>query len=79
MRKNYSNACYAGYGFVTQKVCCSVTKRLESEKTELILEVNKLHKEQEMWAVEKSELKMTLAEVSAENTQLRDELRTKVL
>ena len=56
-----------------------MTKRLESEKTELIFEVNKLHKEQEMWAVARSELNMTLAEVSAENTQLRDELRTKVL
>lgn len=53
-------------------------KRLESEKTDLISEVNKLHKEGEVWTLQKSELEMTLAELSAENSQLRDELQTKV-
>lgn len=57
----------------------SLQKRLESEKTELISELNKLHKEQEVWAVQRSELEMTQAELSAENAQLRSELNNKVL
>lgn len=53
--------------------------RLEYEKTELITELNKLHKEKETWALQKSELEMTQAELSAENSQLRSELNSKVL
>ena len=53
--------------------------RLECEKTELITELNKLHKEKEAWALQKSELEMTQAELSAENSQLRSELNNKVL
>lgn len=50
-------------------------KRLESEKSKLISEVSKLHQEQENWTLQKSELKMSLAELSAENNQLRNELQ----
>jgi len=53
--------------------------RLESEKTELISELNKLRKEKEVWAIQRSELEMTQAELDAENTQLRSELNNKVL
>lgn len=53
--------------------------RLESEKTELISELNKLRKEKEVWAIQRSELEMTQAELDAENTQLRSELNSKVL
>ena len=53
--------------------------RLESEKTELISELNKLRKEKEVWAIQRSELEMTQAELDAENTQLRSELNRKVL
>ena len=53
--------------------------RLESEKTELMSELNKLRKEKEVWAIQRSELEMTQAELDAENTQLRSELNSKVL
>lgn len=63
-----------------KKSCWYVCEnRLESEKTELISELNKLHKEKEVWALQRSELEMTQAELSAENTQLRSELNSKVL
>jgi len=52
--------------------------RLESEKTELISELNKLRKEKEVWAIQRSELEMTQAELDAENTQLRSELNNKL-
>lgn len=49
--------------------------RLESEKTELIKEIHKLQEEQQAWSIQRSELRMTLAELSAENSQLRDQLK----
>lgn len=52
---------------------------LESEKTELMSELNKLRKEKEVWAIQRSELEMTQAELDAENAQLRSELNSKVL
>lgn len=52
--------------------------RIESEKTVLISELNKLRKEKEVWAIQRSELEMTQAELSSENTQLRSELNSKV-
>lgn len=52
--------------------------RLESEKTVLISELNKLCKEKEVSAIQQSELEMTQAELSSENTQLRSELNSKV-
>ncbi|XP_020625922.1 MAR-binding filament-like protein 1-1 isoform X2 [Orbicella faveolata] len=52
--------------------------RLESEKTVLISELNKLCKEKEVWAIQRSELEMTQAELSSENTQLRSELNSKL-
>ena len=45
----------------------------------LISELNKLRKEKELWVNQRSELEMTQAELSAENTQLRRELNSKVL
>ena len=42
-------------------------------------ELNKLRKEKEVWAIQRSELEMTQAELDAENTQLRSELNSKVL
>ena len=53
--------------------------RLESEKTALISELNKLRQEKKVWEIQRSELEMTQAELSAENTQLRSELNNKVL
>ena len=53
--------------------------RLESEKTELMSELNKLRKEKEVWAIQRSELEMTQAELDAENSQLRSELNSEVL
>lgn len=53
--------------------------RLESEKTTLLSELNKLRQEKKVWAIQRSELEMTQAELSAENTQLRSELNSKVL
>ncbi|XP_027059467.1 cingulin-like protein 1 isoform X3 [Pocillopora damicornis] len=49
--------------------------RLESEKTELIKEIHKLQEEQQAWSIQRSELRMTLAELSAESSQLRDQLK----
>lgn len=53
--------------------------RLETEKIALMTELNKLQKEKEVWALQRSELEMTQAELSAENSQLRSELNSKVL
>ena len=53
--------------------------RLESEKTALISELNKLRQEKKVWEIQRSELEMTQTELSAENTQLRSELNNKVL
>ena len=53
--------------------------RLESEKTALISELNKLRQEKKVWEIQRSELEMTQAELSVENTQLRTELNSKVL
>lgn len=52
--------------------------RLESEKTALLSELNKLRQEKKVWAIQRSELEMTQAELSAENTQLRSELNSKL-
>ena len=51
-------------------------KRLESEKNDLISEVRKLQKDQEMWTSQKSELEMSVSELNAENMQLRVELQS---
>lgn len=51
--------------------------RLESEKTELTTELHKLQEKQQVWSLQRSELRMTLAELRAENSQLRDELKTR--
>ena len=51
-------------------------KRLESEKNDLISKVRKLQKDQEMWTSQKSELEMSVSELSAENMQLRVELQS---
>ena len=53
--------------------------RLESEKSALLSELNKLRQEKKVWDIQRSELEMSQAELSAENTQLRSELNNKVL
>ncbi|KAK2564395.1 hypothetical protein P5673_011822 [Acropora cervicornis] len=50
--------------------------RLEAEKVDLISRVSKMHNEQGEWCLQKSELEMSLAELNAENTQLRSQLQS---
>lgn len=38
-----------------------------------------MQEEQQAWSIQRSELRMTLAELSAESSQLRDQLKKRVL
>ena len=48
-----------------------MSHRLETDKAELLSQVDKLQNEQETWDLQKSELQMSQAELEAENQEMR--------